>query len=446
MPTETQTVADYVARARLSDLPELVRHEGVRAFLNWLGCTFGGCRHEIVETVDRTLGEFSGPAESTVIGRQRCYDMFLASCLNCMSSSVYTFDDTHAEAIVHPTGPVASAAFALAERHGSSGADVLLALCLGIEIECRLSKAISVPPARGSIAWSQTGICGGVGAAVAAGKLLCLTKDQMTNAIGIAASQAAGFRAMHATMNLHLMHGRTAPSGIRAALLAKNGLTSSPVAIEGHFGFAEMFSQTPNLAALTDGLGETFELSANTYKPYPCGIVINPVIDACLELRRKLDGGVNSIADIRIDVCQAALDLCYRRKPQGPLDAQVSLSHWAALALAHGHAGIEGYSPARLNDPAVHSLQDRMNAVLDNSRKIDQTTVTVTLKDGRALSERIEHCIGSLARPMTDQQLEQKFRSQALQIMSPVRADQVAALCWQLPELGSFKNIVIAVH
>jgi len=123
MPAETQTIADYVARARLSDLPDAVRHEGVRAFLNWLGCTLGGCRHEIVETVDCTLGEFSGPADSTVIGRQHRYDMFLASCLNCMSSSVYTFDDTHAEAIVHPTGPVASAVFALAERHGNSGAD-----------------------------------------------------------------------------------------------------------------------------------------------------------------------------------------------------------------------------------------------------------------------------------------------------------------------------------
>lgn len=446
MTAETQTIADYVARARLSDLPEAVRHEGVRAFLNWVGCTLGGCQHEIVETVDRTLGEFSGPADSTVIGRQRRYDMFLASYLNCISSSVYTFDDTHAEAIVHPTGPVVSAVFALAEWHGNSGADALLALCLGIEIECRLSKAISVPPARGSIAWSQTGICGGVGAAVAAGKLLGLTRDQMTNAIGIAASQAAGFRAMHATMNLHLMHGRTAPSGLRAVLLAKNGLTSSPVAIEGNFGFAEMFSEAPNLAALTGGLGETFELSANTYKPYPCGIVINPVIDACLDLRRRLDGDLGEIASIHIEVCRAALDLCYRKRPQHPLDAQVSLSHWAAVALARGRVSIDGYDAATLSDPDVHSLQDRMESVLNESLQIDQTIVTITLKDGRELKERVEHCIGSLDRPMTDQQIEEKFRIQALTVMSPDRTAQLLALCWQLPELGPFKDIVTAVH
>jgi 2-methylcitrate dehydratase PrpD len=303
-----------------------------------------------------------------------------------------------------------------------------------------------VAPARGNIAWSQTGLCGGVGAAVAAGKLLGLTNDQMANAIGIAASQAAGFRAMHATMNLHLMHGRTAPSGLRAALLAKNGLTSSPVAIEGHFGFAEMFSEAPNLAALTDGLGETFELSANTYKPYPCGIVINPVIDACLDLRRQFDGGLDAIVHIRIEVCQAALDLCYRKKPQRPLDAQVSLYHWAAVALARGRASIDGYEPAALGDRHVNSLQDRMDAVLNESLQIDQTIVAMTLKDGRVLKERVEHCIGSQARPMTDQELELKYRNQALFVMSPDRADQLASLCWRLPELGPFKDIVIAVR
>jgi 2-methylcitrate dehydratase PrpD len=442
MPAETQAIAEYVARARLADLPQAVRHEGVRAFLNWLGCTLGGCRHEIVETVDRTLGEFSGPAVSIVVGRSRRYDMFLASCLNCISSSVYTFDDTHAEAIVHPTGPVASAVFALAERHASSGADVLLALCLGVEIECRLSKAISVPPARGSIAWSQTGICGGVGAAVAAGKLLGLSADQIGNAIGIAASQAAGFRAMHATMNLHLMHGRTASSGLRAALLAKNGLTSSPTAIEGHFGFAEMFSETPNLAALTGGLGEIFELLANTYKPYPCGIVINPVIDACLDLCQQLDGEFDPIANIRIEVCRAALDLCYRRKPLRPLDAQVSLSHWAAVALARGRVSIDGYDAATLSDPDVHALQDRMEAVLNEGLQIDQTIVAITLKDGRVLKERVEHCVGSQARPMTDQQLEQKYRSQALTVMPAGRVEKLGTLCWQLAELSSVEEIV----
>jgi 2-methylcitrate dehydratase PrpD len=441
MAGETQLIADYLARTQLSDLPGAVRHEGIRAFLNWMGCTLGGCRHEIVETVERALGEFSGPANATVLGRQAHYDMFLASCLNCISSSVYTFDDTHAEAIVHPTGPVASAAFALAERNGSTGAEMLLALCLGIEIECRLSKAISVLPARGSMAWSQTGLCGGIGAAVAAGKLLGLTQEQMAFAIGIATSQAAGFRATHATMNLHLVHGNTSPSGLRAALLAKNGMTSSAVAIEGRYGFAEVFSAAPNLAALTDGLGQSFELSANTYKPYPCGIVINPVIEACLSLHRKIENP-DAISHVRIEVCQAALDLCDRKKPQTALDAQVSLYHWGASALRHGRAGLDEYAPEALNDPAIVSLQDRMSAVLEDSLQIDQAVVTVTLKDGSVLQERVEHCVGSRANPMTDAQLEQKFTNQATTVLPGDRVAELAAQCWTLAELPSVAALV----
>jgi 2-methylcitrate dehydratase PrpD len=441
MAGETQAIADYVARTQLSDLPAAVRHEGIRAFLNWMGCTLGGCRHEIVETVERALGEFSGPANATVLGRRARYDVFLASCLNCVSSSVYTFDDTHAEAIVHPTGPVASAAFALAERNGSTGADVLLAVCLGIEIECRLSKAISVPPARGSMAWSQTGLCGGIGAAVAVGKLLGLGREKLASAIGIAASQAAGFRATHATMNLHLVHGNTSPSGLRAALLAKNGMTSSAVAIEGRYGFAEVFSAVPNLAALTDGLGQSFELSANTYKPYPCGIVINPVIEACLGLHRKIESP-DAISHVRIEVCQAALDLCDRKKPRTALDAQVSLYHWAAGALRYGRAGLSEYAPEALNDPAIVSLQDRMKAVLMDGLQIDQAVVTVTLKDGSMVQERVEHCVGSRANPMTDAQLEQKFRSQALTVMPGDRVEKLAALCCRLAEHSSVEEIV----
>jgi 2-methylcitrate dehydratase PrpD len=445
MPTISEVIADYVLQTKLEDLPESVRHEGIRAFINWLGCVLGGCRHEVVDVTDRTLGDFSGKAESTVIGRNRQYDIFLASCLNCISSSVHTFDDTHAEAIVHPTGPVASAVFALAERNGSSGADVLLALCLGVDFECRLSKAITVAPARGSIAWSQTGICGAVGAAIATGKLLRLTREQLVWAIGIAASQAAGFRAMHGTMNLHVMHGRTAPSGLRAALLAKNNLTSSAYAIEGQYGFAAVFSKSPNLDVLTQALGQFFELSSNTYKPYPCGIVIHPIIDACLNLRLRIGNDLNVISHVHIEACNAALSLCARKKPQRPLDAQVSLYHWGAAALARGRAGLDECSPAALQDPEIISLQDRMNAVANEGLQIDQTELTVTLKDGRVFKERVEHCLGSLMYPMTDQQIEQKYRNQALTLLSPEQADKVVAMCWQLPILASLRDIAIAV-
>ena len=183
-----------------------------------------------------------------MIGRGHKADALHACLINCLSSSIYSYDDTHAEAVVHPSGPVATAALALAERRPTSGADFLLACALGIELTCRLSKAISVAPAKGTVAWSQTGITAGIGAAVAAAKLLKLDATRLQNAIGIALSQAAGFRVMHATMVSSLMPAQGAQTGLRAALLAERGFTASPVALEGNYGFLEVFAEQPHVA------------------------------------------------------------------------------------------------------------------------------------------------------------------------------------------------------
>src|SRR3954451_20474264 len=145
----TAKLTDYIVGARWSDLPANVRHEALRSFVNILGCTIGGARHEVVELADHTLGEYAGAPHSTVIGRGHKADALHACLINCLGSSIYSYDDTHAEAVVHPAGPVATAALALAERRPTNGADFLLALALGIELTCRLSKATSVPPAKG---------------------------------------------------------------------------------------------------------------------------------------------------------------------------------------------------------------------------------------------------------------------------------------------------------
>jgi len=438
----TQFIAEYVSDVKYADLPESVRHEGVRAFLNWLGCALGGHRHGSVDVAARALAPFSGPPQATVLGRGARYDILLASCLNCLSSSVNTYDDTHAEAMVHPTGPVAAAILAIAEWQKISGPDFIVALCLGIEMECRLSKAVSVAPACGSIAWSQTGIAGGFGAAIAVGKLLGLNKKQLTWAMGTALSQAAGFRAMHGSMNLHMMHARTAPSGIQSALLARGGFTSSEAAIDGKFGFASVFSERPNLGALTKDLGSIFELSANTYKPYPCGIVIHPIIDACLQLRSKLTQMADPIVQVQIKAYREVLTLTYRKQPKDALEAQVSVYYWAAVALLKGRAGLAELGAEFLTDASIAALQERIQVETDASMAIDQAEVTVTAASGQIFDMRVQHCEGSLESPMTDEQLEGKFRMQSLAAVGPAALDRLVNDCWRLEELSDVTHVI----
>ena len=440
----TARITDYILSATWSDLPQNVRHETLRSFFNILGCTIGGARHEVVDLADRSLGEYAGAPHATVIGRGRKADALHATLINCLSSSIYSYDDTHAEAVVHPSGPVATAALALTERRPAKGADFLLACALGIEFVCRLSKAISVSPAKYSVAWSQTGIAAGIGATIAAAKLLKLDATRLQYAIGIALSEAAGFRVMHATMVSSFMPAHAAQTGLRAAILAERGFTASPAALEGRYGFLEVFAEQPHLPYLADELGERFEILRNTYKPYPCGIVIHPIIDACLQLRREQAIDPSQVASVQIKASPGAMALCDRRNPQDELQAHVSLYHWTAAVLLRGTARIAELQDPTVHDPAVIAFQDKVTTQRDDTLKADATEVTITLQDGRSHTCRIDHCIGSATNPMTDQQLTQKFQELSEPIIGPARTREMIDRGWNVETAADVGDIARA--
>ncbi|HLY88962.1 MAG TPA: MmgE/PrpD family protein [Acetobacteraceae bacterium] len=426
----TARITDYILAARWSDLPDNVRREALRSFFNILGCTIGGARHDVVALADKSLAEYVGSPHATVIGRGRKADALHASLINCLSSSIYSYDDTHAEAVVHPSGPVATAALALAERRPAKGADFLLAVALGIEFVCRLSKAISVPPAKGTVAWSQTGVAAGIGAAIAAAKLLQLDAVQLQYAIGIALSQAAGFRVMHATMVSSFMPAQAAQTGLRAAIMAEHGFTASPAALEGRYGFLEVFAEQPDTDALAGGLGTRFEILRNTYKPYPCGIVIHPIIDACLQLRQEHSIDAAQVDSVQINASPGAMALCDRRNPQNELQAHVSLYHWTSAVLLRGTARIAELQDPTVQDPAVIAFQDKVTTKRDDSLKGDAAVVAITLKDGSRHTCRIDHCIGSAANPMNDDQLTRKFTELAEPVIGQARTREMVERGW----------------
>jgi 2-methylcitrate dehydratase PrpD len=439
-PDIATRLADYIVAARPDDLPEQVRCEALRSFVNIVGCTLGGARHDVIGLADDVLSEFSGPPQATLLGRARRADVLHAALINCFGSSIHAFDDTHEHAVVHPSGPVAAAILATSERKRIAGQQFLLAFALGVEAVCRLSKAISVPPAKGVFAWSQTGITAGVGAAVAAGKLLDLDPSRMRHAIGIALSQAAGFRGMFGSMCSSFMTAHGAQTGLRAAILAEKGFTSSETALAGPYGYLDVFAEHPDPQALSDGLGTRFEILRNTYKPYPCGVVIHPIIDACLELRRTYAMDPADIAAVSVRVGPKALALTDRSHPKNNLEARVSLQHWVAIAFIRGTARIEDMVTSVVVEPTIARFQDRIETVGDDAIATDAAEVTVRLQDGRALVSRVEHCVGSASRPMTDSDLEQKFTGLAEAVIGPPRTREVLEMCWgvdRLPDVAA---------
>jgi 2-methylcitrate dehydratase PrpD len=431
----TRTLARYVLQSRYADIPEPVRHEAARSFLNWMGCAVGASGHETVGRALAALSPFSGVAQATVLGRGDRVDVMLAALMNGISSHTFDFDDTHLKTVIHPSGPVASAILALAERQPVKGEDFMHAFILGVEVECRIGN--SVYPAHYSVGWHITGTAGVFGAAAAAGKLLGLNEKQLVWALGIAATQSSGLREMFGTMCKPFHPGNAARNGLMAALMAQKNFTSSEEGIEAKRGFAHVLSTEFKPAEITEGLGKSFEISLNTYKPFACGIVIHPAIDGCIQLRNEHKLKAADIESIALKVHPLVLELTGKKEPQTGLEGKFSVYHSAAVAVIHGAGGEGQYSDAVVSDPVVVALRDRVSATVDSSLHEDQVRLAMKLKDGRTLEKFVEHAVGSLGRPMSDADLEAKFRALANGILSKAESDNLIRLCW---EIGGLKD------
>lgn len=438
----TRCIADYLVAARPQDLPEKVRREGRRTFLNWVGCAVGGSHNETIDIAIAALKPFFGPRQASVLGRAERVDILHAALLNGISSHIFDFDDTHLKTVIHPAGPVASAILALAEYQATSGRDFLNALVLGIETECRIGN--TVYPAHYDIGWHITGTAGVFGAAAAAGRLLGLDTQQMSWALGLAATQPVGLREMFGTMTKSFHPARAAQNGLTAALLAARGYTSSTAAIEAKRGWANVLSTQRDYRQITERLGDSYEILLNTYKPYACGIVIHPAIDGCIELRNQHALTAEAIERIELRVNPLVLELTGKRKPQTGLEGKFSVFHACAVAIVEGAAGEKQFSDRTVRDLAIAALRDRIDAKADKDIPADAAEINIALRNGRHLKTFVTHAVGSLERPMADADLENKFSVLAEGILPAGRTRRVIDLCWKLEELPDIAEVARA--
>ena len=407
----TRELARFVVDSRWSSIPAAIRHEAMRALLNWAGCALGGCRDEAVDTALATLSEFAGRPQATVLGRSERLDILNATAINALSSNILDFDDTHLRTVIHPTVPVAAAVIALAERSRVTGTQLLHALILGIEVECRIGNAIS--PEHFDAGWHITSTCGIFGAAAACAKLLELDAQKTAWALGLAASQSAGTTGAHGSMTKSWNMANAARNGLMAALLAARGFTSTEEALEGERGFTRVFAQRRDIDEIVRGLGDTWELARNAYKPYPCGIVAHPVIDGCLSLRAEARATPDAVERIELRVHPLVKMLMGNAAPLTGLEAKLSVQHCAAAAFICGEVGVREFTDACVNDPAVVALRARVKLVEDPAMPKEAARVTVRVSGGSTFDEYVPHATGSLERPMSDEALERKFRSLA---------------------------------
>ena len=382
----------------------------------------------------KLLSEFNGAKEATVVGRSERLDVLNAAMINSMSSAALAFNDTHNPTVAHPTSPVAAALLALAERRPLTGKELLHALILGIEIQCRVGNILCAPPAECQVGLSMQGLVGGIGAAVAAAKVMALDEDGTTTAIGLAANQASGLRESQSTMGSHFIPGQAARCGLMAALLASRGFTCSDSMIEGAKGFAVSFASRPNLDAAVNKLGQAFEITTLAYKPYPSGVVIHPIIDACLEIVKSGALDAEKIERIELTVNPLAVTLTDIVDPRDRNQGLVSMQHWAVMTLTHGAAGIAQVTDALVRDAGVSRLRRKVVYTSTASMPWEAANVRVLLKDGKQLQCSVQHCRGSAGRPLTDEDITEKTSGQLRTAYPDAAAKRILAQSWHIEE------------
>lgn len=381
-----------------------------------------------------------------LLGRSERVVPSAAALLGALSSTAQTFDDTHFATTAHPTGPVAAALLAVAhvlagEGQPVAGSQLLAALAVGMEIECRVSCAITANG--GHPGWFITGLSGGIGAAAAVGRLLRLTRRQQSDAMGLAAMQASGCRASHGSMAMTCIPGFAAQSGLMSAYMARAGFTASEGSIDGHNGLLQVLTGQADIQTIEAELGERFEFLNNAYKPFPCGFVIHASLDACMHILGKAKISSDRIERIELRVHPKALSLCWRKLPTNVFAAQVSLFHWVAAAFVRGAAGVAEGELECIMDPRVRALQERSHATADPELTENQAGIAVHLCDGEVIEHFTENAIGSQTHPMTDLQLQEKFQGLVGPVLGKRRTQDLLDACWSLPGISDSAHLLV---
>jgi len=431
----THQLAQWVVDSQWGDIDEVTKNSALSSWINWFACALGGANSPDSDRLIQGLAPF-GKGDAQLIGRSEKFDPANAALIHAFTSNILDYDDTQWSTGIHPSGTVASALVAWASQTVVSGEDFLHAFLLGMEVECRIGLAIS--PGHYERGWHITATCGVFGAAVAVGRLMKLTPQQMAWALGHAATQSSGLVASLGTMAKSLNIAYAARNGLIAAQLAKNNITANDRILEARFGFNELMGSRPLDEILCKDLGQTWFASENTYKPYPCGFLLHPTLDACLKSSDIKTFDLHDIEQVTLKVHPLSKTRADRIHPVDGLESKLSLQHAVSIALLRGEAGVRNFTDQAAKDPTVRTCREKIKVIAEESLSTDEARVLIQLKNGE---EIIRKSSGS-QELMSSQALEKKFR-ELVEFGAPhCNADELLKNLLSFPKMMNVSDLI----
>ena len=458
----TQEIANYVVRTRYSDIPRDVLQLARGCILDGIGVALAGSTDECSRIVQRQIRQMGGGKESSVLGTPFLAPATKAALANGVAGHAMDYDDTQLSTskeavyglLTHPTTPVLAATLAIGEKQKINGADFVLAYILGVEVECRIADAIN--PRHYQSGFHSTATMGGLGAAMAVGKILRLNEGPLLTTLGISASMASGLRENFGTMTKPLHAGRAAENGITAALLARDGFTAAANILEAGRGFFNAMAGGYEESKIKDRLGSPYFMKQPgiSIKPYPSGSLSHPAQDLILDLVREHDLKAEDIEHIDVGTNSNVPNALIYPMPRTALEGKFSIPFCMAIAVIERKAGIAQFRDRKVRDKKVVELMKRVTLYVDDELErlgYDQvrSRVRVKLKEGRVVEGRYDVARGHPAKPMSWTELTEKFRDCAALVLPKKKIEESIRLIQQIDSsksLGPLLHVLTNRH
>lgn len=441
MTTVAEILAGYAHSLRFEELPHAVVHEAKRRIIDSLGCALGAFRERPVMAARSLALERPDPNGATLLGLdQRCAPE-IAAFVNGVMVRALDYNDTYLSLEpAHPSDNL-SAALAVAEAQHKDGRELITALVVGYELQCRLCDAASLR-VRG---WDHV-TYGALSTALVAGRLCGLTPAEMVHALGLAGVANIALRQTRVgelSMWKGCAFANAARNGLFAAFLAKHGMTGPAPLFEGKKGFFKLVSGPFTLAAF-GGRGGSFKILDTYIKAYPAEYHAQTAIQAAREMRPEIPS-LAEVARIEIESFDACVEIIAgepeKWRPATRETADHSLPYCVAVALADGEVTLGSFSPDRLSDPKLRELMEKIEV-----RKNAEFTarypeamlneIRIELKSGRVIERRVSHAAGHPKNPMTDGDAEEKFRRLSGPLLPRERIEEILKALWNLEEIS----------
>ena len=454
MATCTEVLAEFALQQKSASLPRSVLEKAKLLILDGIGLALAAAREDFAQKTMKAMRAFGQGSEATVVGFKDKLPVTSAPLLNGMLIHAFDFDDTHHPLVIHNTSVVMPAALATSEWLGLSGEDFITACAVGFEVSLRVARGPRVHTMHGR-GYHPTAVCGVFGGAAAAGRLMGLSHDQMVYALGLAGSQGSGNMEWQSdgSWSKRFQPGWSSHGAVVGALLAREGYTAPRTALEGPRGFyaTHVGDENFDVKSAIDGIGNNWELDRVEFKPYPCAGALQATVRACVNLHNRYHFKADDIVDVECrlrmgdsPVQQGRERVFSLQTPEGEYGAHFSTPYIAAVALLKGRLALADFDGDALKDPDVLKLSSRIRREDDpNSGRPKYASGHVFIKtnDGKVYEERQHIHPGHVENPVSAADVEQKYRYNALRLVSQEKAEALMRQVMSIEQLSNMREL-----